>query len=134
MKTALDLDGRASTGLAATTRAIAGAQVRAEVARAPRRLAQWRLRTLDRLLEDIEQLRLSGERRLPEDVRTMITAFARTHDPGLLHHLAAAPAHVDTAHDAVFDAQGRVMLELASLRSGPRWDETAQLFQQDEAA
>lgn len=125
----------ASTGLAATTRAIAGAHLRAEAARAPRRLAQWRLRMFDRLLEDIERLRLSGERRLPDDVRTMITAFARTHDPGLLRHLAAAPPNdLDTAHDAVFDAQGRVMLELARLRSGPRWDETAHLFQQDEAA
>ena len=125
----------ATAGLAATTRAIAGHRIRAEAARAPRRLAEWRLRMLDRLLEDLEQLRLAGERTLPEEARAMIAAFARAHDPALLQHLASGPPNdLDVAHDAVFDAQGRVMLELASLRFWPRRDDGEALFQDDAEA
>jgi hypothetical protein len=107
----------AGAGITATSFEIAERVQRAEAARFPRRLAQWRLRLLDRMLEEIEELRLDGERRLPEDVRTMIEAFARIHDLALLAQLRHGRNDLETAHDAVFDAQGRVMLDLAACRA-----------------
>lgn len=111
----------AGAGISATSFQIAERVRRAEAERFPRRLAQWRLRLLDRMLEEIEELRLDGERRLPEDVRATIEAFARIHDPTLLAQLRSGRNDLDTAHDAVFDAQGRVMLDLAASRSYPAW-------------
>jgi len=54
-----------------------------ELRRAPERLAQWRLATLDWLLQQLEELRLSGDGLFSMDLRTLIVAFAAAHDPVL---------------------------------------------------
>lgn len=114
----------APSRIAATTEDIAGAFRQAELARAPRRLAQWRMRILDRLLEEMEELRLEDARLLPDELNAMIAAYGRAHDPALLEYLVDGPSRdVATAHDALFDAQGRVMLDLASFRSSAGWRE-----------
>jgi hypothetical protein len=114
----------ARPGIAGTARAIAIAHARTAAQRVPRRLAEWRLHALDRLLDDLEHMRLEGVQTLPADVSAVIAAFARAHDPTLLHGVVDVPRHdITTAHDRLFEAQGRVMLELASLRMSPTWEE-----------
>lgn len=100
-----------------------------ELRRGPERLAHWRLGVLDRLLQDMEEIRLTGDGSLPPDMRTQIVAFAERHDPVLSEVLASAPkTDVNCVHDALFDAQGRVMLELSELRHTPGWEEVERLF------
>jgi hypothetical protein len=100
-----------------------------ELRRGPERLAYWRLRVLDRLLQDLEEIRLTGDGRLPADVRTQIVAFGQRYDPALTEALACAPTtDLNGVHDALFDAQGRVMRELSALRHTPSWEEVERLF------
>ncbi|HYM50568.1 MAG TPA: hypothetical protein VET65_08325 [Candidatus Limnocylindrales bacterium] len=123
------------TPLARTAQTIALEHARSVAQRVPRRLAQWRLHVLDRLLDDLEQMRLDGERTLPDDVSAAIEAFARAHDPTLLQGIADRPRRdITTAQDRLFDAQGRVMLELASLGGGASWADIEEMYEQDEAA
>ena len=90
--------------------------------RVPRRLAETRLRVLDLLLDDLEHMRLEGDRTLPPDVGALIADLARAHDPTLLELADAPPHDVTTAQHQLLAAQGQVMLELARLRGDPIWD------------
>jgi hypothetical protein len=100
-----------------------------ELRRGPERLAHWRLLILDRLLQELEEIRLAGDRCLPAEVRAEIAAFAERYDPILSETLSsAASSDLNGVHDALFDAQGRVMLELSALRRTPSWQEVEQLF------
>jgi hypothetical protein len=100
-----------------------------ELRRAPERLAHWRLATLDWLLRQLEELRLTGDGLFSTELRTLIVAFAAAHDPELFEELAETSAgHLNQVHDAVFDAQGRVMIELSELRHTPSWRDVERLL------
>jgi len=80
-----------ATHYESAVRAMSQAAAEAELTHAPIRLAYWRIAAMDSLLDRLEELRLAGERAVPEDIR--------------------------------FEAQGRVMLELAELRRVPNWQD-----------
>ncbi|MDQ6882873.1 MAG: hypothetical protein M3077_01365 [Candidatus Dormibacteraeota bacterium] len=108
----------------AAIRAMSEAAATAEATHAPIRLAYWRMAALDTLLARLEELRLAGERELPDDTLELVMTFAQRHNPELCERMAAIDAgDVNAVHDAVFEAQGRVMLELAELRRVPNWQD-----------
>ncbi len=108
----------------AAIRAMSQAAATAEATHAPIRLAYWRMAALDTLLARLEELRLAGERELPDDTLELVMTFAQRHNPELRERMAAINAEdVNAVHDAVFEAQGRVMLELAELRRVPSWQD-----------
>jgi hypothetical protein len=105
-------------------RAMSQAAAEAELVHAPVRLAYWRITALDTLLDRLEELRLAGERQLPEDIRDLVVAYAARHDAQLADRIERIDADdLNAVHDAVFEAQGRVMLELAQLRRVPNWQD-----------
>jgi hypothetical protein len=87
--------------------------------RVPRRLAETRLHVLDLLLDDLERMRLEGDRTLPPDVSAMLADLAQAHDPTLPGLSEGAPHDVTTAQDRLLAAQAQVMRELARLRGDP---------------
>lgn len=118
-------------------RAMSQAAAEAEATRAPIRLAYWRIATLDTLLARLEELRLAGERLLPDDIRELVVAYADRHDAELAARVEALPMEdLNGVHDAVFEAQGRVMLQLAGLRRVPNWQDLDLILEpgDDEAA
>lgn len=105
-------------------RAMSQAAAEAELTHAPVRLAYWRLAAMDALLARLEELRLAGERAVPEDVRELVAGYAQRHDRELNVRIAEAVGDdLNAVHDALFEAQGRVMLELAELRRVPNWQD-----------
>lgn len=105
-------------------RAMSQAAAEAELTHAPVRLAYWRISALDELLARLEELRLAGERVVPEDIRELVVGYAQRHDPQLSGRIDQAIGDdLNAVHDAVFEAQGRVMLELAELRRVPNWQD-----------
>lgn len=108
----------------AAVRAMSQAAAEVEASQAPIRRAYWEMAALDTLLGRLEELRLTGERTLPEDLMELVQAYAQRHDAELLAQLAQAlPGDLNVVHDAVFEAQGKVMLQLAQLRQVPNWRE-----------
>ena len=108
----------------AAVRAMSRAAAQVEASQAPIRRAYWEMAALDTLLGRLEELRLTGERSLPEDLRDLAQGYAERHDAELLSQIAQArPDDLNAVHDAVFEAQGRVMLHLAGLRRVPNWQE-----------
>jgi hypothetical protein len=108
----------------AAVRAMSEAAAQVEASQAPIRRAYWEMAALDTLLGRLEELRLTGERGLPEDLRDLVQAYAERHDGELLSQVAqAGPEDLNAVHDAVFEAQGKVMLQLAQLRRVPNWQE-----------
>jgi hypothetical protein len=100
------------------------AAAEAELTHAPVRLAYWRMAALDALLARLEELRVAGERAVPEDIRELVVGYAERHDAQLSARLEQAVGDdLNAVHDAVFEAQGRVMLELAGLRKVPNWQD-----------
>ena len=118
-------------------RAMSQAAAEAELTHAPVRLAYWRISALDELLARLEELRLAGERVVPEDIRELVVGYAQRHDPQLSGRIDQAIGDdLNAVHDAVFEAQGRVMLELAELRRVPNWQDLDLILEpgDDEAA
>lgn len=112
----------ASRGFADTARVIAITQAMARTGKVPVRLNEWRLHTLDRLLNEVETCRVNGDRIVPTDLGRAIQAYARSQDPQLATDLAAHPSlRIEHVHDALFGAQGRVMYELARQRHTVDW-------------
>lgn len=108
----------------AAVRAMSLAAAEVEASQAPIRRAYWQMAALDTLLGRLEELRLTGERVFPEDLRDLVVVYAERHDRELLSQVAqAGPEDLDAVHDAVFEAQGKVMLQLAELRQVPNWRE-----------
>lgn len=108
----------------AAIRDMSEAAATAEATHAPIRLAYWRMAALDTLLARLEELRLAAERQLPEDTLELVVTFAQRHDHELRDRLQQIDADdVNAVHDAVFEAQGRVMLQLAGLRRVPNWQD-----------
>ena len=61
---------------------------------------------------------------VPEDIRELVVGYAQRHDPQLSGRIDQAIGDdLNAVHDAVFEAQGRVMLELAELRRVPNWQD-----------
>ena len=108
-------------------RAMSEAAAEAELTHAPIRLAYWRMTALDAILARLEELRLANERELPDDILELVVAYADRNDRDLaerLHRIdPGVPAELNAIHDALFEAQGRVMLRLAELRQVPNWQD-----------
>jgi len=105
-------------------RAMSQAAAEAELTHAPVRLAYWRMTALDTILDRLEELRLAGERVLPEDIRELVVAYAGRQDAELADRIQRIDGtDLNAVHDAVFEAQGRVMLQLAELRRVPNWQD-----------
>jgi hypothetical protein len=118
-------------------RAMSQAAAEAELTHAPVRLAYWRMTALDTLLDRLEELRLAGERVLPDDIRELVVAYAVRHDPELTDRIERIDeTDLNAVHDAVFEAEGRVMLQLAELRRVPNWQDLDLILEpgDDEAA
>jgi hypothetical protein len=98
------------------------AAAEAELSHAPVRLAYWRMAALDTLLARLEELRVAGEAILPDDIREQVEGYAGEHDPELAERIQIRD-DLNDVHDAVFEAQGRVMLRLAELRRVPNWQD-----------
>ena len=61
-----------------------------------------------------------------------MVAYAERHDAELLIRLDQAGIEdVNGVHDAVFEAQGRVMLQLAELRRVPNWQDLDTVLEPD---
>ena len=115
---------QAATQYESAMRAMSQAAAEDVLTHAPVRLAYWRIAALDTLLDRLEELRLAGERTLPEDIRELVVAHAARHDAELADRIQRIdPDDLNAVHDAVFEAQGRVMLELAELRRVPNWQD-----------
>ncbi|TME81808.1 MAG: hypothetical protein E6I43_10535 [Chloroflexi bacterium] len=113
-----------ATHYESAVRAMSQAAAEAELTHAPIRLAYWRIAAMDSLLDRLEELRLAGERAVPEDIRDLVVAYAARHDAQLADRVQRIDADdLNGVHDAVFEAQGRVMLELAELRRVPNWQD-----------
>src|SRR5438105_11427702 len=65
-------------------RAMSQAAAEAELTHAPVRLAYWRMAALDTLLARLEELRLAGERVLPDDIRDQVVTYAARNDAELV--------------------------------------------------
>jgi hypothetical protein len=98
------------------------AAAEAEMTHAPVRLAYWRMAALDTLLARLEELRVAGETTVPEDIREQVESYAGEHDSELAGQIEIRD-DLNAVHDAVFEAQGRVMLQLAELRRVPNWQD-----------
>src|SRR5438309_12039379 len=68
-------------------RAMSQAAAEAELTHAPVRLAYWRMAALDTLLARLEELRLAGERVLPDDIRDQVVTYAARNDAELVDQL-----------------------------------------------
>ena len=113
-----------ATAYESAVRDMTQAAAEAELMHAPVRLAYWRIAAMDTLLDRLEELRLAGERALPEDIRDLVVSYAARHDAELADRAQRIdPNDLNAVHDAVFEAQGRVMLELAELRRVPNWQD-----------
>ena len=100
------------------------AAAEAELTHAPVRLAYWQMATLDAILARLEELRLAGEHEVWEDILELVFGYADRHDPELAERVRGIEdADLNAVHDAVFEAQGRVMLRLAQLRRVPNWQD-----------
>src|SRR6202521_6173158 len=100
-----------ATAYESAVRDMSQAAAEAELTHAPVRLAYWRIAAMDTLLDRLGEIPLAGERALPEDIRDLVVAYAGRHDPELADRVQRiSPEDLNAVHDAVFEAQGRVML------------------------
>jgi hypothetical protein len=108
-------------------RAMSEAAAEAELTHAPVRMAYWRMAALDGILARLEELRLANEREIPDDILELVVGYAGRYDQELADRIARLdsgdPADLNAVHDALFEAQGRVMLQLAELRRVPNWQD-----------
>ena len=105
-------------------RAMSQAAAEAEATHAPVRLAYWRMAALDAVLARLEELRVADEHEVTDDILELVTAYAERHDAELTDRMRRIQTpDLNAVHDAVFEAQGRVMLQLAELRRVPNWQD-----------
>src|SRR5256885_7474710 len=101
-----------ATAYESAVRDMTQAAAEAELMHAPVRLAYWRIAAMDTLLDRLEELRLAGERALPEDIRDLVVAYAARHDAELADRVQRVhPGDLHPGPHAVVEAQGRLMLE-----------------------
>ena len=105
-------------------RAMSQAAAEAEATHAPVRLAYWRMAALDAVLARLEELRVADEHEVTDDILELVMAYAERHDAELTDRMRRIETpDLNAVHDAVFEAQGRVMLQLAELRRVPNWQD-----------
>lgn len=105
-------------------RAMSQAAAEAEATIAPVRLAYWRMAALDAVLARLEELRVADEQEVTDDILELVLVYAERHDAELVDRIRRIDNQsLNAVHDAVFEAQGRVMLQLAELRQVPNWQD-----------
>src|SRR5256714_7895550 len=103
-----------ATAYESAVRDMTQAAAEAELMHAPVRLAYWRIAAMDTLLDRLEELRLAGERALPEDIRDLGVAYPARHGAELAERgQRRDPNDLNGVHGAGFAAQGRRMPERA---------------------
>src|ERR1700674_4861256 len=113
-----------ATAYESAVRDMTQAAAKAELTHAPVRLAYWRIAAMDTLLDRLEELRLAGGRPPPGEIPDLLVGHPPPHDAELADRVQRInPDDLNAVHDAVFEAQGRVMLELAQLRRVPNWQD-----------
>jgi hypothetical protein len=113
-------------------KAMSLAAAEAEASHAPVRLAYWRMAALDSILARLEDIRLANERVVPAEILELVQAYAERHDLELYQRTALPELEdMNAVHDAVFEAQGRVMLQLAELRRVPNWQDLDTVLEPD---
>ncbi len=80
------------------------------------------LEHLDRVLADLEDARIRERRVVPPQIteRLRQTEVAQE-DPDLAQVVSTSRPSIDRVQDAVFDAQGRIMVEVSRLLGQPDW-------------
>ncbi|MGH7608618.1 MAG: hypothetical protein ACREOD_01550 [Candidatus Dormibacteria bacterium] len=80
------------------------------------------LEHLDRVLADLEDARIRERRVVPPSVAEHLRhAEVAQADPDLAQVVASSRPSIDRVQDAVFDAQGRIMVEVSRLLGQPDW-------------
>src|SRR5881275_2816398 len=79
----MTMSSKAAPHYESAVRDMSQAAAEAELTHAPVRLAYWRIAAMDTLLDRLEELRLAGERVLPEDIRDLVVSYAARHDAEL---------------------------------------------------
>src|SRR2546430_6234793 len=72
-----------ATAYESAVRDMTQAAAEAELMHAPVRLAYWRIAAMDTLLDRLEELRLAGERALPEAIPDLVGSYAARPDAEL---------------------------------------------------
>src|SRR5256886_14283069 len=104
-----------ATAYESAVRDMTQAAAEAELMHAPVRLAYWRIAAMDSLLARLEELRLAGERALPEDIRDLAVSYAPRHDAALAERLQRIdPNDPNGGPHAPVGAQGRGVREAAA--------------------
>src|SRR3989440_13089868 len=97
-----------ATAYESAVRDMTQAAAEAELMHAPVRLAYWRIAAMDTLLDRLEELRLAGERALPEDIRDLVVSYAARHDAELADRVQRSePEDPNGVHAPAFEAHGR---------------------------
>ncbi|MGH7611772.1 MAG: hypothetical protein ACREN4_07110 [Candidatus Dormibacteria bacterium] len=80
------------------------------------------LEHLDRVLADLEDARIRERRVVPPSLAERLRqAEVAQADPDLAQVVATSRPSIDRVQDAVFDAQGRIMVEVSKLLGQPDW-------------
>jgi hypothetical protein len=80
------------------------------------------LEHLDRVLADLEDARIRERRVVPPSITEQLRqAEVAQEDPDLAQVVATSRPSIDRVQDAVFDAQGRIMVEVSRLLGQPDW-------------
>src|SRR5260370_16963292 len=74
---------RPATHYESAMRAMSQAAAEDLLTHAPVRLAYWRIAAMDTFLDRLEELRLAGQRGLPEAARDLVVAYATRNDAEL---------------------------------------------------
>lgn len=118
------VETKAAQHYESAVRAMSQAAAEAEATHAPVRLAYWRMAALDTVLARLEDLRVADEHEVTDDILELVVVYAERHDGELAERIRRIDSQdLNAVHDAVFEAQGRVMLQLAELRQVPNWQD-----------
>lgn len=80
------------------------------------------LEHLDRVLADLEDARIRERRVVPPQITEQLRhAEVAQEDPNLAQVVSSSRPSIDRVQDAVFDAQGRIMVEVSRLLGQPDW-------------
>lgn len=80
------------------------------------------LEHLDRVLADLEDARIRERRVVPPQITEQLRqAEVAQDDPDLAQVVSTSRPSIDRVQDAVFDAQGRIMVEVSRLLGQPDW-------------
>ncbi|MGC1184862.1 MAG: hypothetical protein WBA31_06890 [Candidatus Dormiibacterota bacterium] len=80
------------------------------------------LEHLDRVLADLEDARIRERRVVPPQITERLRQIeVAQDDPDLAQVVSTSRPSIDRVQDAVFDAQGRIMVEVSRLLGQPDW-------------